>query len=117
MKRHEVDGQTGDRAKRAPAGFEELESRRMLSATLSGSTLVINGGKHWDVITVTRAGKAGLIVDVNGEEQTFSLTSVKKFKIAGGRGDDSITVGTLDRPISVAAVITGNEGNDTIWSG
>jgi Ca2+-binding RTX toxin-like protein len=102
----------------APVGLESLEARQLLAAgSLSGSTLVINGGKHWDVISVSRYGKTGLLVDVNGETAVFTAAKVKKLKISGARGDDLISVGSTDRPLSIPAVITGGDGNDTIWSG
>src|SRR5262245_48127297 len=87
--------------------LERVESRRLLSSSLSNGVLRIIGSAANDVITVSFDGKKVTVVE-NGQSRQFATTSIPKVNADGGAGNDSISVGkTLSRP----ATLLGGNGN------
>src|SRR5687768_18198333 len=82
----------------AHSSFETLETRRMLSAKLSGTTLNLRGTSGDDEYTVTRAGSR-IIVDRNGvREGSFLMAKVQRLSVVLGEGNDTLnSVGRLPR--------------------
>lgn len=75
--------------------FENLETRRLMSATLNPAThlLTIQGSADNDSITVSlNAGKTRLVVSENGVVHTFVKSQVSRIKANGNAGNDSIAV-------------------------
>ncbi len=104
---------------RNPAAFESLETRRMLSASLTAKgTLDIEGGRRSDTINVSVDAKHHSLLDVsvNGQVTKFKAASVRRISALGNRGNDSITVATN---VAAAGGITedGGDGNDTLDGG
>src|SRR3954471_20250659 len=88
--------------------FEPLESRLLLSVLAKG-TLKITGGNRADFINVSQR-KGFVVVQLNGRQERFKLTSVKRIQISGGKGNDDIeTSGKLP-----GMSISGGLGNDTV---
>ena len=98
--------------------FEQLESRRLLDATL------VNG-----VITVTtQPGVADIIVVANDANQTgniivavndaspvsFAVADATGISIDTGDGDDRISFDQSLGPISLPTTINAGDGNDSI---
>ncbi len=101
------------------SNFDSLEPRRLLSSTLNGSVLNINGTAGNDTIDVTivnpGSGGPDYLVKVTGDaDAMFPVANVTVFDIAGGDGNDSITVASN---ISIGAVMHGDNGNDTLLGG
>ena len=91
---------------------EQLEVRRMLAASLSGSVLVITGTSGDDTIAVTQG--TNISVNLNGATQNFKLGAVTKIRVEGGDGHDSIDLGA---DVTRRSTIIGGEGNDTLTGG
>jgi hypothetical protein len=97
---------------------EELEERRLLSASVSNGALTVVGTRHSDSITVTRGGRRGafVYVSVDGAAARFSSRSVRSLSISGGRGADDISIAANFAPAG-GATVSGGDGNDTIHGG
>jgi Ca2+-binding RTX toxin-like protein len=107
------------------AAVEPLETRTMLAAhgagalataALEGNTLVINGSRANDVITVAVDGSdpSKLDVTLNGTTTTFNLADVLSIRANGGRGHDDIRV---DAAVALHAELHGGVGDDTLRGG
>jgi len=93
---------------------ESLERRQHLSATLKAGTLTITGTPGKDAISVSLKPHDSKKLDVaEGKHHTyFDLKSVKKLRIIGQSGNDTIVVS-----VSIPASIDGGSGNDVIRGG
>jgi Ca2+-binding RTX toxin-like protein len=89
--------------------IENLESRRLLSATLSAGVLTVEGSAKSDFIHVGPGG-GKLNVQVNKERKSFALGDVKKLVVRGLNGNDAITFGFG----TIGATVEGGNGNDKI---
>jgi Ca2+-binding RTX toxin-like protein len=93
-------------------GFDFAVTGRVIgvsgSVDKSGS-LILNGTAGADVIAITGTGSK-VKVTANGNSQTFN--GVKRIYINAGDGNDKVSVGT-----SIAASISGGNGNDTLAGG
>lgn len=95
--------------------IESLESRRLLSASLNGRELWIQGTGRADEINVwlNKAGKR-IVTSVNGNERTFALKSVGEIEIDARGGNDRVVVAaSITRPVD----IDGDGGHDTLIGG
>src|SRR4051794_37230362 len=93
-----------------PSFIEELESRQLLSATLTGGTLTVTGTNKADNISIKAAGNSVVVKLNKGRAQTFTRSAVKQLVVSGGAGDDKITVNGAFND----ATIDGGAGNDRI---
>jgi len=96
--------------------LEPLEARRFLSAAVAHHVLQIDGTRHADAIVVT-LGKRAVTVDVDGRVSEFSLRSFGSISIRTGKGNDGVTIGTQDNPISIPASVSAGDGNDLVIAG
>jgi len=94
--------------------FEAMESRRLMSATLtSNGTLRIEGSEAKDVVNVRQIN--GMVeVSENGNVHSFDAKRVKRVIANLGAGDD---VFAAHGRISKHMTIDGGDGNDQIRSG
>jgi Ca2+-binding RTX toxin-like protein len=94
--------------------FESLESRTLMSVTLSDTgVLTIEGTQHSDRIGIS-ARKGFYLVTYNGHVLKVVLGSkVHEIDIFGGRGNDYISA----RQSKVPVLISGGDGNDHIFGG
>jgi Ca2+-binding RTX toxin-like protein len=80
-----------------PNLFESLESRRLLAAgaSLAGGILTVRGDGADDVISArTQASPAPLVVvELNGEVQSFHADQVRKVRINSAGGNDRVELG------------------------
>ena len=90
---------------------EQLESRRMLSASVSGGILRVVGTKHADVIAVTRSGSS-IDVVINGVSKVFSAAGISGLVLKGGGGND-----LLQNKTSLPSLLLGGAGDDTLLGG
>src|SRR4051812_37434650 len=95
------------------AAIQPLEPRRLFAdafASLSGTTLNVNGTDGDDVIVVTPNDTTGeLDATLNGQTLSFDPTKVEVIHVSGGDGNDQISV--LSRRDSM---IDGDAGDDNI---
>jgi hypothetical protein len=92
---------------------QQLEARCYLAASLTGSTLKVQGTNNNDAIVVTTTNASGgqYIVTLNGKRTQYARSKVKKITITGLDGNDKITLkGTIAATVAAA----GGNGNDTI---
>jgi Ca2+-binding RTX toxin-like protein len=92
--------------------FEPLETRRMLSAKLAGTTLNLRATNGDDEFNVRRVGTR-IIVDRNGvREGSFLMSKVQRLSVVLGDGNDTLnSVGRLPR-----MMVDGGKGNDRIFT-
>jgi Ca2+-binding RTX toxin-like protein len=82
-------------------------------------TLVVNGTRHADTITLAVVGTR-LRVVLNGVAHNARLAKVKRIEVNAGRGDDRVTLDptiTFDATIAAGAdddTVVGGNGDDTI---
>ncbi|HMB95414.1 MAG TPA: pre-peptidase C-terminal domain-containing protein, partial [Tepidisphaeraceae bacterium] len=81
-------------------------------ATLANGILRVSGSDENDTISVTAASNR-ILVERNGSTLSFVQSSVKHLSIAGGNGNDLISIGSG----VIGASIDGGAGNDTIKGG
>src|SRR5689334_16321432 len=75
----------------AHAMLETLESRQLMSVSLSSGLLTVTGTDGADTIEIAkRLDKGAIQVELNGVERRFALSSVNKVEIFGKLGNDWI---------------------------
>src|SRR5688572_7241552 len=94
--------------------FESLERRALLSASLEGGLLRVDGTPGDDEISI-EGGRGGRIhVSVNGETESFKASGARMILARGGDGDDEIILGdSLKRN----ATLLGGDGEDVLVGG
>src|SRR3954468_21689286 len=92
--------------------FDSLESRRMMSAAISGTTLNLRGTPQADNYKITRSGSQ-IVVERNGaREGKFAASKVQRISIVLGDGNDKLeSAGRLPRMMVEAG--NGHETADT----
>src|SRR6185369_7136568 len=76
---------------RTMIGFENLEQRRLLSFSVSGGVLTVNGTASADHILVTRDG-TNLTIHQNGVNSTTPASAVQKIVVNGLGGNDDLGI-------------------------
>lgn len=103
------------------AGLERLESRTLLSATLSSKgTLVAEGTSGNDAIVISRDPQrtSKILVSIGGSGTKFNAASVKRIEMYGDGGADRLTLDDSLGIISArGASLYGGDGNDTLVGG
>jgi len=89
----------------------------MLSAAVSHGILTIEGTRRADTIVLTMDTPKTLRVRIGNAESTFLKKSFSKIRINGGFGDDLVTIGSDQKPISIQTSISGGDGSDTLIGG
>jgi Ca2+-binding RTX toxin-like protein len=111
--------------------LENLEDRRLLSATLAGNVLTITGTADRDQVSVSLKDTTHLQVvqktvgtdaagnrKVTTDRKTFDLSAVKSIVADLGAGNDAITLGNpFFRSLSIPATLNGGAGNDVLVGG
>src|SRR3954470_5085685 len=88
--------------------LEPLEARRLYSAVSAvalGGVLTVIGGKHDDVITVSRDPAGNLLVnggDVKIKGQAATVASIGLINLFGLDGNDSLTIDETNGQLPVA---------------
>src|SRR6266568_5269215 len=90
--------------------IDALESRFLLSASLTSGTLRVSGTSGSDTISVSLHNHA-YNVNFNGVKSTFVASSVRSLVVRGNAGNDKIT---LSGPLKANTTIRGDDGDDTI---
>lgn len=90
-----------------------LEQRRLLSVSLVGSTLTVNGTAGDDVATFTLSG-SNLLVSDNGVNSSFATSSVNLIVFNGLDGNDNADVSS---DLLINASLVGGLGNDSLKGG
>src|ERR1700761_4929152 len=96
--------------------IEPLESRRLLTVTLTNGQLAITGTSKNDVISVFIGPDNSTQLDVKVKDFTtvYSLASVKSIFIHGNAGDDSITISEAYGNITLPVTVYGDGGDDIV---
>jgi hypothetical protein len=97
--------------------MEAVECRQMLavSANLSSGLLTVNNDSQTRLTVEYNSSKTQIVARIGSSySRSFSKSSVKSIKINGGSKAEYIG---LSDAIKVPATISGNGGNDTIFSG
>lgn len=98
-------------ASRPRAAFEQLEDRRLLSATgtafIRGDVLHVRGTPAADAIGVsTNEQQSTTTVTINGTEFTFSRTAWKQLRVVTGKGNDVVEAGLAFPPSTTTSKAT-----------
>jgi len=96
--------------------FESLENRRLLTASMNGTQLVIIGTANPDKIEVARGVTTFDLFETTlgvTTKTTWAYSAVKSIGINSGDAGDTIILGKLTIP----ALIKAGKGNDVISSG
>jgi Ca2+-binding RTX toxin-like protein len=97
--------------------LESLESRRLLSFSVSGGVLTVTGTSNPDNILVRKDGTDLTIVE-NGVNGTTAAADVTSIVIHGNAGNDKLAIAVgLDHGISLPTVLNGGDGNDQLLGG
>ena len=98
------------------AKVEALETRKLLSATLTDTgVLVVRGTPYSDVISVDLTPDQQYVrTDVNGVVDYFDANSVAQVSVRSRRGDDVVDVAPT---FPIDTLIRGGTGNDTLFAG
>lgn len=95
--------------------LEPLETRVLMSATLRGAVLDINGTAAADAVVVAfNRGSNQLVTIVNGRRQAFSAVGVREVDIETFAGNDRVTV---RGNVTVNTDIDLGGGNDIAFGG
>jgi len=90
---------------------EELEGRRLLSASVIGGLLRVMGTKHADVIVVSPSGSSIDLV-INGKSQLFKASGIDGLVLKGAGGND-----LLQNKTSLPSLLLGGPGDDRLLGG
>jgi Ca2+-binding RTX toxin-like protein len=109
---------------------QQLEDRRLLSATLTDGVLTVEGTKSNDNITLSLSSDGSTITVSQAKARrhgrnaatptttTFTASDVKSISVNGGKGNDNIVFKSLgDTDFTTPATILGGDGNDWISAG
>ncbi len=111
------------------AVVENLEERRLLSATLFGTALYIQGDNNTNVmsLSVNANNSQQLVVNIDSNVQVFSRSQVNSIVWSTGQGLHNFAMvdeanGTIDIPITAylgngADTFVGGSGNDSVVCG
>ena len=104
------------RVQRALAAvIEPLESRRLLSASISNGVLVVAGTSANDSIYIsTPDGGTTVRLQINRAKQSFSATAFTAISVSGGDGNDYVSVSAA---LAYRATLSGGSGADTLVGG
>ncbi len=94
--------------------IESLESRRLLSVSLSGNVLTVLGTAGQDTVEVNQTNGSNNVND-NGVLTSHPLASVQYLVIKTGDGSDTIIVS--NKNVTVHCKLDGGRGGDIISSG
>jgi Ca2+-binding RTX toxin-like protein len=102
--------------------IEQLETRRHLTAVLSGGTLTVTGTLHPDQIEFGSGKVFVNVVETTSGVRTqtdFQIKDIQKIVVNGGDAGDLIVLGKLTIPSAINGEkgndsVTGGQGNDTI---
>jgi Ca2+-binding RTX toxin-like protein len=97
--------------------FEQLESRRLLSASLESGVLVITGTQHSDEITLrlNHADTSMLDVSFNGDTTQFAVSDITGgVSIDGKQNKDHVLVSETEGALSLNVSVVGGSGRDVI---
>ena len=85
------------RGKSVGAGFESLESRRVMACTfgVKSATLTITGDGAANQVRVQESATA-LVASCDGVSRTYAPGTLAKVSVAAGVGDDSVTYETIE---------------------
>jgi Ca2+-binding RTX toxin-like protein len=92
---------------------ETLESRRLLSVSLSDGILLVQGTTADDEVNIYRTVD-DVVVDLNGNEDRFPAGQVGGILVDTGFGADTII---LSRTLQIRSQLKGGRGNDSISGG
>jgi Ca2+-binding RTX toxin-like protein len=92
---------------------EILESRRLLSVSLSDGILLVQGTTADDEVNIFRTVD-DVVVDLNGHEDRFPAGEVGGILVDTGFGADQII---LSRQLQIRSQLKGGRGNDSISGG
>ena len=93
----------------------DLLARRIVGKRGDPSEVtILTATKGDDEINVSRGENGGIVVDINGEKNSFTSEEAKKLVIDGFEGNDKIIV---QEDVRVPLFITGGSGNDYIQGG
>lgn len=93
----------------------DLLARRIVGKRGDPSEVkILTATKGDDEINISRGENGGLVVDINGQKNTFTSEEAKKLVIDGFEGNDRIIV---QEDVRVPLFITGGSGNDYIQGG
>lgn len=99
--------------------IEALESRQMLSVSVSNGTLTITGTSGNDTITVVNDAvtKDMLVVSVNGKLNGVDAVKLKRINISALEGNDLVFIDQSNGAITLPINVAGGSGNDTMTGG
>jgi Ca2+-binding RTX toxin-like protein len=94
--------------------IETLETRRLLSLTLEGSTLVFEGTENADQLAIWRNGAGDLVVWIDGNQLIAEGDLVDDFHAIGLGGNDVLRV---DFRLGLPSTLDGGTGDDKLIGG
>ena len=98
---------------RLPIQVERLETRRLLSASISNRVLTVIGGAGNDGISLSRTGVDDVIATVNGARWQFDMDNFDSAVLSGVGGNDRIANASGIENVS----LDGGSGNDRLVDG
>lgn len=96
--------------------IQALEGRLLLAGVdMSHGTLRITCQSSGGAVVVTEdaAGRM-LTVSTGGRESNLALAKVRRIRVIGGAGADTVTLGADGAPITVGMKVFGKDGNDVV---
>lgn len=99
------------------ASCEQLENRRLLSATLVDGVLRVVGTRGDDEINVSLAAgnEQRIRIDLNKTLISLPLAGVRRVVIHGRAGNDLLSAGHANEIMPLAVFVTGGPGDDQIY--
>lgn len=95
--------------------LESLEARQLLSITIHGNEIVVEGSEYGDVIIVDQLSDNSFEIYDNGMVTTITTDkTIKKITLNGNGGNDMLM---LQKSVTVDGCLNGEDGDDTLIGG
>ncbi len=115
-----IDGQSGNDSIDGGAGDDQLVwtgltgGKDTLTSSSGFDTAVVNGTGLADTLSVGQNFSGQLTVTQGAATLVIDTSTIPNVIINGNGGNDSITIGSLDKTIGFVLTVNGGDGNDTI---
>jgi hypothetical protein len=104
----------------ANLALESLETRRLLSASISSSGVLdvtADSSSNTIIVSLLHGGSNMIKVTDNGLTQIFSTSGITQIDVTGGSGTNLLELKEQNGGINIPALITGNGTADTLIGG
>jgi hypothetical protein len=111
---HKVIPKDDEPADKVTLSVTGSASQKMQALEQKQDSIYVDGDDKNNTISVKQNDDGSIVVNVDGQEKTYTQEEAKNLVIRGGAGNDNISI---DDSVDIGINIEGGEGNDRIIGG